>query len=460
MICLIAMVVVSVPKTTAQAQIVCSVIPEIIINLRPSMFGFPTVWDASYGKIDDLTQFASGVAKESGTLMAAGRRLSAEDFTLKDIVLVELNRRGRALTEKSFAPKRDELPIKLIASGDGYIMLSDMKSAGRKPKGQIRLSWYDKEGNYRKQKIYDDAAFNYAGQTIIHASGGNGYIIVAHGVNLNNQSDENAVLIRVNSNGDIIWRRSYRPGIPNMLANLSAVDESSYIGAGRIRLEDGRMAGWAMKLAQDGAIMWQRTYPRGNFTSFMDAAPMSAPMGSGDGYLLSGMAQPSDNGIEAGYVAFVDNQGEPVWQRYIRRTDHQLSVPFIEKKPDGRIQLVVQANIMDGEIGQDHIRMLVMSPRGAVIQDEAYYEGRGARAMDFTIGSNQERIITAIIDEDPKGAEEEIEPIVVVGLVADVITTEEQEEATKIKPPPIERGWALVATALDPYNDPCANQPF
>ena len=62
--------------------------------------------------------------------------------------------------------------------------------------------------------------------------------------------------------------------------------------------------------------------------------------------------------------------------------------------------MIVNAKAMDGTGGINHVRLLTLSPRGAMIQDESYYEGLQARATGFTEGWNGERVITAIIEDD------------------------------------------------------------
>ena len=131
---------------------------------------------------------------------------------------------------------------------------------------------------------------------------------------------------------------------------------------------------------------------------------------------------------------------------------------WVMHHPDGRIGLFMNAKALESGNGTSHVRLLTLSPRGAIVQDEAYYEGLRARATDFTEGWNGERVLTAIIDDDATLTGNEIEPIVVVGLAADDGSDGKGEEDEKKPEDPVLKGWVFVATALDPYEDPCAGR--
>ncbi|MCB9990834.1 MAG: hypothetical protein H6867_05580 [Rhodospirillales bacterium] len=434
----------------AKAQ-VCDTLFEVITTLRPPTFGFPTVWDAKFGKRESMVQMASGVAMDGGTVFTISRTLSKKDFRPEKIVLAEINRRGRALKEESYPAKTAEEPIKMIRVGDQFVALSNVRGGKGNAQKWVRLSWYDLNGKYKREHILKDGTFDYSGATLVPSAEKSGFIAVIHAVSRADETDQNGLLIRMSPSGSQLWRRAYRPGIPNKLTGLTKIDETSYIATGRIRLDDGRMAGWAMKLAYDGAVQWQRTYPRGRFSVFTGAALSPSQSAEGYGFYLSGQSTPTDDGPDAAWIMEISALGEPLWQRYYRRNDYTLSGQWVQSEADGRIILMMNAQAVDGQGGHDHIRILTLSPRGILINDESYYEGLLAKATDFVPGWNGERIFTATIADDAASYEEEDVPITVIGLVPD----EENEGEEKVPEDPVHKGWVMVATALDPYEDPC-----
>ncbi len=446
------------PPQTAQAQM-CDTIFEMITTLRPPVFGFPTVWDAKFGKRGSMVQLSSGLPRDDGTILAIGRRLSQEDFKPEDVLVAALNRRGRALIDNAHNAKDGEDPVKIIALDKGYVAISNIRGGAGRGERQVRLSWFDEEAAYKRDRVVRDGHFDYEATGLVNATDGNGFIAILHAVNRTDPEDENSVLMRFTAGGEIVWRRAYRPGIPNALYGLLPVDETHYMAAGRIRLEDGRMAGWAMKLGRDGTVHWQRTYPRGGESTLRDATVAPFVTVNGQGVILSGDSLPLDGGPVAAWVLAIDPLGEPLWQRYYRRPDAALRAQWLESYPDGRTAVIINAAALPGEEVPDHIRMLTLSPRGIIIQDEAYHEGRGAQGRDYVPGWNGERIITGVV-EDPVGSTESDEEIVVVGLVPDEEAPEDAEEGDLMPPKTVEKGWVFIATALDPYQDPCAVTPF
>ncbi|MCB9989616.1 MAG: hypothetical protein H6868_09860 [Rhodospirillales bacterium] len=436
---------------TARAQI-CEATYEMIVSLLLPRFGFPTVWDATYGDRDHMVQLTTGLPLENGTILAAGRKLDKESYQPTEIVLTELNRRGRSLREQAVPAKPGENPVKMIPLEKGYILVSSIKSGARNERGQVRVSWYDKDLKPTKDKLLSDSNFDYEALGVVAATEGNGFIVIVRASKHTDPEDRNGLLIRLTPMGGVVWKRAYRPGIPNAIHSLSPVDDASYIAAGEIQMEDGRMGGWVLKLGYDGTILWQRTYPRGAGAVLNDGAYFERPDNETNGFVMLGDSTPLDDGHNAAWIMAIDPLGEVLWQRYYRHADFAFSGKALMVTPEGRFNLLLNASTEENDPElRDHIRMVSLSPRGVLLEDEAYIEGRQAKAMDFVPGPNGERVVTATIESDAKPPPiEEILEEDKTGQPA-----EQTDEAEVKPPPPVQEGWVFIGTALDPYNDPC-----
>ncbi len=446
---------------------VCEATREVIVTLLLPRFGFPTLWDANYHDRDAMVQMASGVPLEGGTVMTVGRKLDKEDHHAKETYLAELNRRGRAVNEKFYAAKAGEQPVKVIAFGERYIVVSNMVAGARKEQQQMRVTWYDKDLALKREKIIKSDTYNYRATSLIPALDGKGFIVVAHAFQRDENGEKNGLLIRMNAKGDIQWKRAYRPGIPNQIVTLTPYDEDSYIAAGEIRQEDGRMGGWVLHLGHDGTILWQRTYPRGKAAKLTMGAPFpllgeKAAAGMKDNIILTGQTTPLDDTPPAAWLMALDPTGEVLWQRYYRHDDFVFDGKAVQAEKDGRINMVMNAFALEDSDQRDHIRLLTFSPRGVMLQDESYITGRQATATDFFSGGNGERIVTAIIEDDAQPPP--IETILneeegdASGSAAESEEQDEPEEETEAAPeeePPVHEGWLFVGVPLDLYEDPC-----
>lgn len=469
-------------KAASQPQ--CTAPPyEVIVRPYAPAFGVPTVWDAVYGREGKMVQMTTGLPLADKTVLAAGRVLDKESFKPEQIVLAEVNRRGRTLREEFYPAKDAEFPVKLRALKDkngndrGYLLASNMTAGRKKEERQVRLSWYDKDLKFRKDVTIKDNRFNYEVTDVVPAVEGNGIVALLHAVNRSDPQDHNSVIMRYTDDGKRLWQRAYRPGIPNRLNSLLAFGGKSYMATGAIKTEDGRMAGWAMKLGTDGTIFWQRIYPRGAESELEAAAMSPFDYAGGHGFALLGKIKPLDKGPEATWLMAIDPTGEAVWQRYFRSDDFKYIPKNIQAEPDGRLEMMMNAVAVPGAHDPSHIRLLTLSPRGAIIQDEAYLLGREAAAFDFENGWNGERIVTGTIMQDVAPPAPDKGSFVANDMYEALggdLPTDKKAEAAKehagqtstaakdaenddkgLPLKPVMRGWVFVATALDPYEDPC-----
>ena len=170
----------------------------------------------------------------------------------------------------------------------------------------------------------------------------------------------------------------------------------------------------------------------------------------GHGYLVLGDSTPSDGGLDATWLMAIDALGEPQWQRYFRRPDFELSGFGLMRNEDGRVVVAMNAKADEGTGHRNHVRMLILSPRGVIVEDESYIEGVQAKGNDFVRGWNGERIVTATIESDSEPVAEDMvgDDFIVSEAIGDKNSSGKKDRVSK--------GWVFVATALDPYNDPCS----
>ncbi|MBI4031053.1 MAG: hypothetical protein HY370_05205 [Proteobacteria bacterium] len=436
----------------------CSTPFEAIITLHPPQLGVPTVWDAKYSRDGkhEMVQLFSGVPKDGGTVFAVGRTVAQAGFRPLDLVLLEMNRRGRVLNEKFYPLKEAEVPVKMIVLKKGdYLVVSNIRGWSSKERRQVRLSWYSSDGSFRSEKVIDDSDYDYDAAGLVHAADDDGFVLIVHAVNRSQESDQHGMLMRFTAGGQQAWSRAYRPGIPNRIEGLSDAGDGGYVAAGRIKIDDGRNAGWVMKLGYDGTVLWQRIFPRGAGAVLSRAAHASAMSGhEGQGFILLGTSAPLDGGADAAWLMAVDALGEPQWQRYFRHPDFSFSSIGVDRIADGRVTVIVNAKAVGGRSHRGHVRMLVLSPRGVIIGDEAYIEGVQADGKDYVPGWNGERIVTATIESDSRSSGAEMIGDNFLATKSDDVSGEKTDAAQK-NGGTMSEGWIFVATALDPYDDPC-----
>jgi len=428
----------------ARAQ-VCDTLYEVISTIKPPTYGFPTIWDADYGAKDMMVQFSGGLLMDEGTIMSFVVKIDGKTSKPVEVGLVELNRRGRTMTEKFYPAKNSEQPTGIIKIDNKFVGVSNIR-VGKSNDRHVRLSWYERDGTYKRDQTFYDAAYDYEAQKIIPSVDGKGFIVVVHAVSRKDNTDQYGVLMRFSADGKQIWKRAYRPGVNNKLSGLVQTDDNAYLATGKIIMDDGRMAGWIMKVAYDGTILWQRTYPRGKDSEFIAGAVSSKKTPDGTSFfIVTGAAEPADNGPHAAWVMEVDPLGEPLWQRYLRRKDYSFEGMSVWAQKDNRIVVTLNATAdRDAKEDQDHVRIITLSPRGIMLDDEAYVMGLKAHAAEVTHNANGDIVLATTILKEQKISEEQFGP-------AKPLPDGKQPEM----PPPLQEGWVALIPAPDEYSDPC-----
>lgn len=439
----------------------CAVDYEVIVTPYEPSFGVPSVWDAEYSEEDKIVQFLSSVPREGGTVLAYGRTISEDSLLPEETLLLDMNNRGRALITKRRPAKAAELPTDIIALSSGYVTSSDIAAGGQKELRQVRLSFFNEDVDYKKEIIIKDGAFDYESKALLPVNGGKGFVLLLRAQNRGDSRDFNSVMMRFTGDGRMLWERAFRSGASNTLFDIIPTSDGNYLAAGHIAADDGRMAGWILKLGSDGTIHWRRTYPRGASSVFVGAAEV--PRGSGpDGqkYILAGNSEPLDGGLSATWVLAIDEAGEPIWQRYVRNDDYEMEGKALAVSDDGRIIVAVNTAAAETALEASHIRLFTFSPRGALMKDESYLSGIEATAHDLDMGWNDERIVTATIRKVPTPpAKQDIIGSDLFNLQNPVdIELKTDEDGNVIEEDPVTKGWIFVGTALDPYDDPCRTQ--
>jgi hypothetical protein len=445
----------------------CGIFEQIYTPRKPA-FGVPSVWDAQYGGRDAIVQVAGAVPLEGGSVMIAGRRLDLKSRAPTQVFLAEINNRGRALLEKSFPAKSGEAPVQVIESGGDFLVLSAVKGGKNGGETQTRLAWYKRDGAFLRDKSFGASGYNYEALSVTDT--GSGTLVAIRAVSRRNpEGDRYAVILRLAGDGRLVWKRAYRPGTANEIRRIVPTSDKNYLAAGSLKLEDGRMAGWIVKLTPNGEIFWQRAYPRGRAATLADAVSWPVPGEEPGAFALIGTVAPADGSPASAWVMAVGGTGTPLWQRYFHRADTPLAGAFLSRSADGRFTAAVNMDGVNGaaESFPDHIRLFTLSAEGVLTGDEPYLDGLAARAVSLGAGADGARIVAATISAESQPETQEAAAAAIVGK--DKLLAVKKDAAAKApegivtaekqKPGPVEKGWLFAAVPLPPYDDPCRPKP-
>lgn len=455
------------------AEPACTVDGEAIITLRPAYAMVPTIWDSIFADRDGMMQFAGAVPLANGNVVVAGDKLDS-DYKPTDNILVELNTRGRPAQDIRQPTKNLNRTVDILPLDKGYLTAATIVTGKKNDQKQVLLTYFDEAYKAVKTLDLSDTVYDYTAMDLAPAVNGNGAVIAVQAINRTQRNDRGGVLFRVTADGKIMWKRSYRPGGSNQIDRVVPAGDVGYLLAGSIQGENDRANGWLLRLNSDGTIIWERSYPRGSYAVLRNAV-LSRSSWAGEVITVTGQVMPYGGKPGAAWVMQLTAGGDVKWQRYLRADGYGLDGRFLQLQRDGRSVVLLNAAIADAEDTKrrDHIRMVTLSPRGELLFDEPYQEGERARAVNMATGPDNERIITAIIQTSSKSKASASK----VELITDALERKEREakmaaqenlfgpprpqadqilEIAKSIPDHIrEEGWLFVATGLEPYTDPC-----
>ncbi len=164
----------------------------------------------------------------------------------------------------------------------------------------------DEAGNEVWQAIIGDMDYDEA-YAIISGKGG-GYLI-AGSTDSSGDVEADAMIIRIDEDGNLIWRKTYGDERAERLYAISPADDGGYVAAGRTETAVGTRIFNALllKVDEEGSEIWQRTYGGD------EADQLYAVIQANDsGYIVAGEARSYGlSGMDAWIIKTDENGSAP-----------------------------------------------------------------------------------------------------------------------------------------------------
>ncbi|MGE0635496.1 MAG: hypothetical protein AB7G44_05575 [Bacteroidia bacterium] len=287
---------------------------------------------------DDAT---SVIAENEGTFLLGGNTTTASGT--KDMLLFKLNAEHEVLWQKTYGgTNNEELNFILPVENSGYFLvgLTESFGAGSRDVYLIRI---DENGNELWNKTYGGT--NQEGGNHIVATDDGNYLLFGFTQTFG-AGDRDFYLLKINLQGDVIWTKTY--GSPNYEESqeIVKVESGGYLLFGHSAAFDLNHDMYAVKINEDGDIVWGETYG-GNAH---DGGEGSLQDSDGN-FLLLGRSNSFGNGEEA-YLVKTNQSGELISENnYGSLSDdagfHILETPLSyiiigETKTSGNYQMMVK----------------------------------------------------------------------------------------------------------------------
>ena len=192
----------------------------------------------------------------------------------------------------------------IIANGGGWITAGFTTSYSNSGNNAMVVRW-DGNGDIIWQKVIGDSLDTYAYSV---AQDLNGFIYVAGSTNgTGSLGSLDMYLAKLDSSGNVLWEKTYG-GTQSDQANSVVVDSTgNVLLAGTTQSSGfGGEDGFVLKTDSSGTILWSKTFGRSSTDNFNAIAPIRS-----GGYVLVGYT--NGYGANHGYVVRINNNGDSLW---------------------------------------------------------------------------------------------------------------------------------------------------
>ncbi len=248
------------------------------------------------------TDFAISVKQTPDGFIVAGATFpsSVPPF---DFWLIKLDLSGNVLWQKSYGGPGDDIAYSVNLTSDGGFIVSgatDSFGAGFYDLWVLKL---DSAGNIQWQKTYGTPDAEFPVREIQETTDG-GFIIAGTTVVSSYPNDSvKAVVLKLNSTGQIQWQKSYATNDVESATSIQQTSDGDYIVGGQTG-SIGSGAMWLLRLDSTGNIKWQKAY-QGNNSEVLQSLNQT----SDSGFIVSGTESKRPNTIGT-WILKVDENGE------------------------------------------------------------------------------------------------------------------------------------------------------
>jgi hypothetical protein len=261
-------------------------------------------WQKTYGGSDFDYAISVQQTTDSGYIVAGG----TESFGAgsDDVWIIKLDAGGTIVWQKTYGGSGSDIPNAIIQTDDGFIVAgaSNSFSTDNFEAWIIKL---DSNGNRIWERTYggtgDDFAFS------IQQTTDSGYIVAGATYSFG-ASNRDVWVLKLDENGNVIWQKRYGGIGTEGVYSAKQTSDGGYILAGDTEsFGDGSRKAWIIRLDQNGVVLWEKIYG-GTVFDRIDSIEKTQD----GGYIAAGRTLFGNGAFDA-WLLKIDSNGGISWQK-------------------------------------------------------------------------------------------------------------------------------------------------
>ncbi len=302
------------------------------------------LWQKTYGASSSDSVNSIQQTSDGGYIVAGSTESFGEGYI--DVWVLKLDSNGEVLWLKTYGAVGDDYANSVQQTSDGgYIIVGYTSSFGV---GDLDV-WVLKlrsDGSVDWQKRYDGSGGDDYANSVQQTSDG-GYIIAGYTSPLGNSRGGDAWVLKLQSNGDVLWQKTYGNEREDTALAIQQTVDGGYIVAGYTHPSPSdprlyyRYIAWVIKLGQQGDVLWQNNYEV-DFDTFANSIQQT-PDG---GFIVAGKTGGAEGSFFKALVIKLNPDGDVDWGKTYTndRNDGWNDANTIQQTSDGGYVLVGSTN--------------------------------------------------------------------------------------------------------------------
>jgi hypothetical protein len=278
-------------------------------------------WARTYGGSELDNVFSFCLTSDGGSIITGMTMSFGVEET--DVWVLKLKSDGDIEWQKTYGGSNLDRASSIQQTDDGGYIIAGYTYSFGAGGGDIWILKLSSFGEIEWQRTYGGSLYDFAWS--IQQTFDGGYILVGDTTSFKDRYYYPIWVIKLNSLGNIEWQRSYRGdlSIQNGFC-IRQTSEGGYIVSARSFSNEGGYDIWVIKLNSQGDIQWQRTFDENDFDLIY---LQSIQQTSEGGYILGGQTGPKNPyGPGPGQmdllVIKLSSEGNIEWERKYQGRGH------------------------------------------------------------------------------------------------------------------------------------------